>query len=129
MSSVVAPASWPLKTQARSNLFSVERTQHDLLGDITDESDDKVDHIFGFAGRECDQESDLRHTRARYFDTAIGQCVSEDPIGFDTGDANLRRYVGNSSTFATDPSGLERAIQFPSAQLFTAADGAQLRRR
>jgi len=32
---------------------------------------------------------------------------SQDPIGFAGGDANLYRYVGNSPTNATDPSGLE----------------------
>jgi hypothetical protein len=33
-------------------------------------------------------------------------CVVTDPIGFEAGDANLYRYVGNSSTNDTDPSGL-----------------------
>lgn len=32
---------------------------------------------------------------------------SQDPIGFAAGDANLYRYVGNSPTNATDPSGLQ----------------------
>ena len=32
---------------------------------------------------------------------------SQDPIGFAGGDANLYRYVGNSPTNATDPSGLQ----------------------
>lgn len=36
-----------------------------------------------------------------------------EPLGFDAGDANLRRYVGNSPTNATDPSGLEEADPFP----------------
>ncbi len=40
------------------------------------------------------------------YDPVIGQFISEDPIGFDAGDPNLRRYVGNSPTNATDPSGL-----------------------
>ncbi len=31
---------------------------------------------------------------------------SKDPIGFEAGDANLRRYVGNDPLNATDPSGL-----------------------
>jgi len=30
-----------------------------------------------------------------------------DPLGFEAGDPNLYRYVGNSPTSATDPSGLE----------------------
>ena len=34
---------------------------------------------------------------------------SKDPIGFAAGDANLYRYVSNSPTTHTDPSGLEEA--------------------
>lgn len=41
------------------------------------------------------------------YDTSIGQWLSEDPIGFAAGDANPRRYVGNSPTNATDPWGLQ----------------------
>lgn len=44
---------------------------------------------------------------ARYYDAALGQFLSEDPIGFEAGDSNLRRYVGNGPTGARDPSGLE----------------------
>jgi uncharacterized protein RhaS with RHS repeats len=36
-----------------------------------------------------------------------GRWISQDPIGFDAGDANLYRYVGNEATGATDPSGQE----------------------
>src|SRR5688500_16538650 len=35
-----------------------------------------------------------------------GPFLSEDPIGFSGGDANLNRYAGNSPTNATDPYGL-----------------------
>jgi hypothetical protein len=35
-----------------------------------------------------------------------------DPLGFDAGDANLYRYVGNGPTNATDPSGLEEAPKY-----------------
>ncbi len=41
------------------------------------------------------------------FDPTIGQFLSEDPLSFDAGDPNLRRYVSNNATNATDPSGLE----------------------
>jgi uncharacterized protein RhaS with RHS repeats len=40
--------------------------------------------------------------------TGTGQWMQEDPIGFDAGDPNLRRYVGNDPTNATDPTGLEK---------------------
>lgn len=45
------------------------------------------------------------------FDPTIGQFISEDPIEFEAGDPNLRRYVGNGPTNATDPSGLEEEPQ------------------
>jgi len=41
------------------------------------------------------------------YDPYIGRWLQEDPIGFDAGDINLYRYVGNSPTNATDPSGLQ----------------------
>jgi hypothetical protein len=39
-----------------------------------------------------------------------GEC---DPLGFEAGDANLYRYVGNNPTNATDPTGLEEVQLFP----------------
>ncbi len=42
------------------------------------------------------------------------ESLSNDPIGFAAGDANLYRYVGNGPTNATDPSGLvENGISQP----------------
>ena len=41
------------------------------------------------------------------YDPTIGRWISEDPIGFTAGDANLYRYVQNAPTNATDPSGLQ----------------------
>nr|WP_250564674.1 RHS repeat-associated core domain-containing protein [Adonisia turfae] len=43
--------------------------------------------------------------RARCYDPAVGRFISEDPLGFDAGDANLYHYVFNSPTNYTDPSG------------------------
>jgi hypothetical protein len=36
----------------------------------------------------------------------MGRFISQDPIGFAAGDANLYRYVGNKPSNATDPTGL-----------------------
>src|SRR5262245_4240991 len=40
------------------------------------------------------------------FDPIVGEWFEEDPIIFHGGDSNLRRYVGNSATNATDLTGL-----------------------
>ncbi|MCO8123236.1 hypothetical protein NHH03_15920 [Stieleria sp. TO1_6] len=51
--------------------------------------------------------------------------ISQDPIGFAAGDANLYRYVGNGPTNATDPSGLEEVpipeFQSDETQLLSAS--------
>lgn len=41
------------------------------------------------------------------YNPTIGRWISEDPIGFQAADPNLYRYVGNSPTNYTDPSGLQ----------------------
>jgi hypothetical protein len=42
------------------------------------------------------------------YDPSVGRWLEQDPIGFSAGDMNLYRYVGNSPTNATDPSGMDR---------------------
>lgn len=64
-----------------------------------------MDFRFGYTGRERDEETGLYYYRARYFDPAPGTFVSEDPLGFGAGDENIYRYVFNSPTNYTDPSG------------------------
>ena len=66
-----------------------------------------VDSLFGYTGRDWDADAGLQYNRARWYDPATGRWLSQDPIGFDAGDRNLYRYVGNQPTTLTDPSGLE----------------------
>lgn len=40
---------------------------------------------------------------------------ANDPLGFEAGDTNLYRYVGNSPTNATDPSGLKTRAEWEQA--------------
>ena len=65
-----------------------------------------------YTGREPDAATGLIYYRARWFDPQLGRFISEDPIGFAAGDANLSRYVGNSTPNAVDPSGLEEQSFF-----------------
>ncbi|MEL7266806.1 MAG: RHS repeat-associated core domain-containing protein, partial [Planctomycetota bacterium] len=64
---------------------------------------------------------------ARYYDSATGQWISQDPIGFAAGDGNLYRYVGNGVSGSTDPSGLDErnALQ----RLFGAKTSGNNRRK
>ncbi|MFC7489469.1 RHS repeat-associated core domain-containing protein [Knoellia alttitudinis] len=48
----------------------------------------------------------LQYNRHRFYSPDQQRFVSEDPSGFNGGDANLYAYVGNHPVDATDPSGL-----------------------
>ena len=78
---------------------------YDSFGQVTRETNPDIDVRFGYTGRELDDETGLMYYRARYFDPVVGSFVGEDPLGFDAGDANIYRYVFNSPTNSTDPSG------------------------
>jgi RHS repeat-associated protein len=92
-----------LLTDAVGNVANT-RT-YDSFGKLLNESDPTVSFRYGYTGREEDKESGLDYYRARYYDPNVGRFISVDPIGFEAGDTNLYRYVGNNSTNATDPSG------------------------
>ena len=92
--------------------------QYSSFGHITSQSDDTVAYRFTYTGRELDAETGLYYYRARYYDAENGRFISEDPIAFEAGDANLYRYVGNNPGNGTDPKGLKP----PSSTFFTPLD-------
>jgi len=69
-------------------------------------------NFYTYTGREWDADAGLYYYRARWYDPAIGRFMSEDPIGFAGGDANLFRYVLNGPINGVDPSGLAE-IKWP----------------
>jgi RHS repeat-associated protein len=83
----------------------VYHTGYDSFGNNISTSGTGGDR-FGFTGREHDAALNLYYNRARFYDPATGRFLSRDPIGFEAGDANLFRYVGNGPTNGIDPSGL-----------------------
>jgi RHS repeat-associated protein len=83
----------------------VGQRTYDSFGNTLSQLDSNVKFRFGYTGRESDPETGLYYYRARYFDANVGRFISTDPIGFEAGDSNLYRYVNNSSTLATDPTG------------------------
>jgi RHS repeat-associated protein len=83
----------------------VNQRTFDSFGRVLSETNPGVKFRYGYTGREQDGETGLDYYRARYYDAANGRFISVDPAGFEAGDTNLYRYVGNSSTLYTDPSG------------------------
>jgi RHS repeat-associated protein len=61
---------------------------------------------FRYAGYQYDAATGLYYVGARWYDPSQGRWLSRDPLGFDAGDVNLYRYVGNSPTNSKDPLGL-----------------------
>ena len=90
----------------------INHISYDSFGQITEQTNPTAFFRFGYTGREFDQESGQYFYRARYFDPGVGRFISEDPIGFRSGDANLYRYVGNNSLNLIDPDGKEPVKQY-----------------
>jgi RHS repeat-associated protein len=64
---------------------------------------------YGYTGREFDVTLGLQYNRARYYDPSTERWISQDPIGFASGDTDLYRYAGDNPTSYTDPTGLREA--------------------
>jgi len=70
----------------------------------TSSSDAPSDNRLRFTGREYD-ETALYYYRARYYDPGLQRFLSEDPLGFGGGDANLYAYTFNNPLNFADPTG------------------------
>jgi RHS repeat-associated protein len=85
----------------------IKHVTYDAFGNLTSDSASSVESLFLFTARPYDDDAQLQNNLNRWYDPATGRWMSVDPIGFQAGDANLYRYVGNTSTNKTDPSGLD----------------------
>jgi len=86
----------------------IDHVDYNAFGKASGETAPAVgDRLMGFAGMERSRATGLNLAVHRAQDPAAGRWLSEDPIGFAAGDANLYRYVGNSAANAIDPSGLD----------------------
>lgn len=92
----------------------VDSVVYDSFGNVVTETNPAFGDRFKFTAREYDGETGLYYYRARYYDPATGRFLSQDPLGFRAGDTNLQRYVGNSPTNFTDPSGLQAGSEWVS---------------
>jgi len=96
---------------SNSSGTNVETYAYDSFGNLT-ASSGSLTNRFRYAAREFDSETGLYYYRFRYFDSAAGRFLNEDPIGF-SGGTNFYAYVGNHSTDFVDPKGLLRVCCRP----------------
>jgi RHS repeat-associated protein len=61
--------------------------------------------LFGYTGKLFDKTSNLQWNINRWYDSNVGQWMSDDPIGFKARDMNLSRYVQNMVLCQSDPNG------------------------
>jgi RHS repeat-associated protein len=59
-----------------------------------------------FQGLELTEVTSLFYVRHRDYSASLGRFIERDPIGFDAGDNNWYRFVGNLPPGRVDPSGL-----------------------
>jgi len=83
----------------------INQINYDSFSNIQSQTNAAVADRFLFTGREFDAELGQYYYRARYYDANTGRFASQDPIGFQSGDTNLYRYVMNSPAQFRDPSG------------------------
>jgi len=68
-------------------------------------SDSTITNNLRFPGQYWDEETGLHWNWHRYYDPGTGRYVSEDPIGFHSGDENFYRYSLNNPATLFDPDG------------------------
>ncbi|MDM1352063.1 RHS repeat-associated core domain-containing protein [Myroides marinus] len=70
----------------------------DIYGRITVKKGDKYDCPFRYQGQYEDRETGgLYYNRFRYYDSNTGLYISQDPIGFVSGELNLYSYTVDSN--------------------------------
>ena len=89
----------------------VNHIVYESFGTIVSQSDSTQGTLFGFTGRPLDTATGLQNNWHRVYDSIIGGWLSTDPLSFTAGDTNTSRYVDNSPTNATDPSGLAIVVR------------------
>jgi RHS repeat-associated protein len=83
----------------------INHSDFDSFGKVIRQTNLAAGDRFNFQSRELDTETGHYFFRARFYSPRLGRFVSEDPLGFQSGDLNVFRFVGNSQSNGSDPSG------------------------
>jgi RHS repeat-associated protein len=73
---------------------------------VPTESNPSVGSIIGYDGYQYEVSTGLDYTWARWYNPSTGTWLTQDPIGFAGGQANLHQYGSNDPLNLTDPTGL-----------------------
>ena len=90
----------------------LDHVQYAAFGSVASETNAGVGGYVLYDGLREDRTSGTVQTPWRTLLTSLGRWMQEDPIGFDAGDGDLYRYVGNDPVNVIDPTGLD-SIQIP----------------
>ena len=85
-------------TGAIQNVYS-----YDPYGNVS-QTESGFTNPYQYTGREVD-DAGLYYYRARYYSPTMGRFISEDPIGFGSGQNNFYTYVGGDPLERVDPFG------------------------
>jgi RHS repeat-associated protein len=92
----------------------IDHVDFSAFGTVLDESNpSNGDRFVGFAGLERDTVTGLNLAVEREENPGTGRWDSQDPLGFEGGDANLFEYVSDAPTAGADFSGTLAAPGFP----------------
>ena len=62
---------------------------------------------YGYQGGRYDSATGQYNFQRRDYSPTLQRWIEQDPLGYDAGDSDFYRYVGNGPTNLTDPTGLE----------------------
>jgi RHS repeat-associated protein len=83
----------------------VDHIVYDPYGNILSQTSLSNQPRFGFDGMQLDAATGLYYDNARYYDASTGKFITQDPIGFAGGTADLYEYVLNDPMNFADRSG------------------------
>ena len=84
----------------------LDHIDYDAFGNVANETNPAQAPLFGFQGMRSDRPTATNIVWGRVYAPWLPGWMEGDPSGVSAGDANLRRFVGNDPTNATDPTGL-----------------------
>jgi len=82
----------------------ISNLEYNAFGVLINATGDKP--LFRYTGKMFDDATGLQWNVNRWYDANVGRWISEDPIGFEAGDASLYRYAINMPHARLDPLGL-----------------------